>query len=64
MKVARPELNLVQNSYPGSLETAVTVTVLILGLSRIAELVERIRPSCQEESCQETVIETLKQRVF
>ena len=48
VKVACPELNLVQNGAAGSLEAPVTVTVSILSLRRMAETVEENRFSCKD----------------
>ena len=42
----RPELDLVQNGTAGSLEATVTAAMSILGLLRIAKIVESNRFSC------------------
>ena len=53
----RPELDLVQDSAARSFQTTVAVAVSILGLLRIAEVVEDSRFSYQRELFQRALIE-------
>ena len=58
----RPEFDLVQNTCTSSLETAATVTMLILSILCMAKVVKEIRFGCQRESYESVVIENTEKR--